>query len=620
MRKSSERRTSRRAMKQIANEESGALHGDKAVAAAGFPHQFVNFMMHVATTSGINIGIRVGNPPKLGGNFQSKSMAVKEKTGAAFLFKCLIPTDNDFLKSNSKEIQQKSLDTFGESQLQVSLNEILADKDSYRKIEEKNGKLYLYPANDQIDDKKFKNPDAVRETVFVIDLKTQTKPTMSPEELQKAVPGTKITNYDPPQWWDSAWGDFSEVQHNLMPVSYEKNGQQEQPFMVLGDPAITGDIDLFWLTAFQGAVKQETNNALSLPNAHEKYNLLSMDPVETDQFLVAFNSIVNQMNSQYYGAEAETMKFNFEDFQSLKIEGIATPCEVATIYMVNQFFGAAAGEKMAQMILHGPESNNPGTPSEIEELLHVLPDGNIILTRDEDELIELVMSENFLENYPVPIHPKWNMEKWAPVVEQKLHIEKAAQLQGKPIPQKLSVQTIQAYEDFKIQQLQDMNKQPVNLKTQENDGLVKSAVSRFTRSFSNSFIRRNKPSGTHKNRTQSSADIRRPSLKKRDSSPELPTQITRSGSMGDILTRMEGSGSSSPRRLSATIRGKRAELKRERSQSIDANHDTEYTHDSPDSIKQSPDNASEKTQSTLASSSDDVSQDDTDLQKTGPKL
>lgn len=452
-----------RSLRDLAKEKlnEGPLQGDMAVAYAENPHQMMRVMMHSAASTGSTIVIRNGNSPELEYSVndkppQMKDKSIKAKTGAVFLFKGYIPMDSSYLKSTSKDIQPKNMGK--SSQLKVSLNKVMRTEGEYQKMEIKDGKLYLYPNEERIDNKNFKeaNRDTVKNTVFIIDLDKGESPAITPEELEKTTPGNPVINYPEPPGWDKArWGDFSKIQHNLYPVAYSKeidkvlDGSQEpEPFKVLGDPPITGDLDLFWVVSSSQSVvnKAIAEQQGNFPLAHEKLNLDKF--ADKEKFLIEFENIVNATKKDFPGAADNDIEFDFEQLEKIKIEGIVTPSEAATIYFVNKFFNEAVAGKIAQMILHGPESNNPGDPSEMGELLHILPTGKVVLTSNEEQLVQVVMSKNYLENFPVPIHPKWDMSKWAPVVEKKIELRDCGAPGMKEIF-KVNPETIKSFEAYK---------------------------------------------------------------------------------------------------------------------------------------------------------------------------
>lgn len=376
-------------MSDVPTQRGVLLTGDAAVAYSNLPIDIVRAKADIANKTGTYTADRIGNKPLIG-NYSYKPMSVKTKTGAAFLFKSLIPLNPDYLKAKSVEVSQKNIDRYQTSQLKVSLNDILSDQNSYQ-IEHKDGKLYLRPIESKINNDDFKNPGNVSSTVFIIDLQSGEKPLLSREEKQQRLPGTQIPQFPKPAWWKDEYGDFKEAQHLLRPVEYQNNTMpQAQKFEVLGNPPMTGDIDSFWIVPAATSFINNDKSGL-FESAHEKLDFNDIDDVR--KFRKTFNNIVNAMNKEIHGKETQ-VEFTEEEIQALDIEGYATPFEAATIYMINKLYG----EK--QMMLHGPESHNPGTPSEIGEILHILPGGRIYLTRNEDELIKLALTENFLRNYP----------------------------------------------------------------------------------------------------------------------------------------------------------------------------------------------------------------------------
>jgi hypothetical protein len=263
------------------------------------------------------------------------------------------------------------------------------------------------------------------------------------EKLLSQLPKFKqqFEKIEQPSWWKAELGDFSRVKFQSMPVSSclqaELNlNQAPQPFLVLGGPnakaakgkeqrAITGDVDLFWV------VSQIQSLARQIPDSAQKFDLSSRD--QRREFAVVFTQVAELMQESVLGEKGPGIRLD-----ELKIEGYTNPSEAAMIYMVNKLFGAE-GVKIAQLILHGSEVYNPGKPSEIGPLLHILPTGERILTRNEDQLIALVLSHEYLANYPIDVHPKWNMEKWAPVIEAKIALN-----------QPINPETKLAYDEHKV--------------------------------------------------------------------------------------------------------------------------------------------------------------------------
>lgn len=430
---------------------SGQIKGDRAVIESGFPPLFMEVMTFISMTMGINVALRVGNPPRIGFGDDSKPMGVKQNTGAAFLFKGLIPLKKEFLKVKSAEVDIPIKDSdppmtypehYGSSQLRVSLNDVLSDANSYERMEEKDGKLYLYPKASLIDahPENFKDSNAVKNTVFVIDLLDQQHPAIDHEKLMSQLPKFKeqYASIVQPKWWKPEWGDFSQVKFQSLPVSSftqptvaQAQMPTPEPFMVLGGPnakaanrenqrAITGDVDIFLI------VSQVESLTRSIQNSDEPFNLSNLR--DRLRFATVFTEMVALMEEHVSGIKEGGV--NLED---LKIEGFTNPTEAALIYMVNKLFGAE-GVNIAQLILHGSEVYNPGTPSEIGPLLHILPTGERILTRNEDQLISLVRTGDYLSTYPIGVHPKWNMDKWGEVVKKKIEL-------GQPVNPK----TLDAY-------------------------------------------------------------------------------------------------------------------------------------------------------------------------------
>lgn len=489
-----------RSRKSSVDLSGGITRNDAAIIESGFPPLFTSVMSQLAMTTGTTVSMRVGNPPRIGFGDDGKPMAVKQKTGAAFLFKCLIPVDQHYLKLHSKDfplgsvlekhrpselladfkniittheqavqaelsadVDHSVIKEFGVSQLRVSLNEVLSDLQSYEPITPaniKDGKLTLYPKASVVaqNPDHFKGADTVANTAFVIDLTDQRAPEIGQEKLLEQLPAARsqMQRIQEPSWWPKELGDFAQVKSQSLPVSYAQRGQEAnpEPFLILGGPnalgakqnhqrPITGDVDLFWITPFVDSFVDDEKYQMiaghKVIGPRTTFNISDGSIEEARQFKEMFLQLVDTMHEKM---GMETPAFSAEEIIELDLAGLANmqgltnPSEAAMIHMVNKLFGAQ-DINISQLILHGSEVFNPGKPSDIGPLLHILPDGERVLTHDEDELIQLVSQENYLQTYPIDVHPKWNMDKWAPIIQQK-HL----------LQQEVSPKTQAAYKEY----------------------------------------------------------------------------------------------------------------------------------------------------------------------------
>ncbi len=74
---------------------------------------------------------------------------------------------------------------------------------------------------------------------------------------------------------------------------------------------------------------------------------------------------------------------------------------------------------LSNPIQHGAENRNPGKPSALDGVIIHFYDGKVIATESEEELVALLLVGNYLENYPIEIHPGWDLDLWGHVLHKK---------------------------------------------------------------------------------------------------------------------------------------------------------------------------------------------------------
>jgi hypothetical protein len=104
-----------------------------------------------------------------------------------------------------------------------------------------------------------------------------------------------------------------------------------------------------------------------------------------------------------------------------KNAGIIRAHEMLLAKVVND---DAAGEIKYFMDLfqHGPESNNYFSPSNLDAPMFHLYKGLPVLTQNEDQLLDFVLNSGLLEEVFIFVSPKWDMAKWAPVIEAQIKL------------------------------------------------------------------------------------------------------------------------------------------------------------------------------------------------------
>jgi len=137
--------------------------------------------------------------------------------------------------------------------------------------------------------------------------------------------------------------------------------------------------------------------------------------------------------------------------EALNSAGSITPFEFLQALMINHAYqqknSHLYGEKGAtnssfdaniiNLVQHGCENRSPYKPSPMNgKMLHFYR-GLKVLTRNEDELIKLYLSGDYLKNSRIDVHHGWDMKKWGPVIVKQ-------KILGQSIP----TETLRVYENY----------------------------------------------------------------------------------------------------------------------------------------------------------------------------
>lgn len=168
--------------------------------------------------------------------------------------------------------------------------------------------------------------------------------------------------------------------------------------------------------AKESKVVRENIESLSLRELEALEAFKTLDPVE--------RLLIKTKNSSKL----------YDNF-SLERAGCITPFEFLQARLINveyanpnSLYGAQTrpgtenpyfDPNIQNLIQHGAENRTPYAPVALEgKILHFYK-GLIVLTEGEDQLINFMMSGNYLKNNLIDIHYGWQMSKWAPVLEKQ---------------------------------------------------------------------------------------------------------------------------------------------------------------------------------------------------------
>ncbi len=399
--------------------------GMDAIIAAGFPHEFNANCMLASHDLGSSVALRAGQPPNTGKGYAVafKPMELKTKTCSTgdappFLAGFIAWDQHAFGRRGSKPIPK---DKFKPVSARVSLQELLSDVDKGLYTSSRKGNTLEFRA--------LSVAKASQAIVFRIDL-TQVagRCDATPAEL---TPWQDRVAPAVPDFWDSAWGKFDP--DSLYEVSQRQGNDGWKPVRIAAtqdDLPVTGDADQLWI-APSVALMQEFKDFIT--TYHNSYQGNADITNMTEDYLqlrdVLRQRIQDPATRQRLGLGQEATEQFVENIKARATEfaqtaGSITPFEFLMTVAVNDAFKEQV-TTIKELFQHGPENNNPGDPSPLDgDVLHFF-NGIAYLTESEDELIEFVLREGYLEQNFVAVHPGWNMTKWADVITVQLQLNQA---------------------------------------------------------------------------------------------------------------------------------------------------------------------------------------------------
>jgi len=179
---------------------------------------------------------------------------------------------------------------------------------------------------------------------------------------------------------------------------------------------ITGDADKLWVAPPVEIVRR----CKAMANVKYNAGLPSQLQALIENY-IELKSILSQTKIDRNSAKWEEEYKKIADYAATA--GIISPFELLSNKVINDEF-IKSMPYAAFLLQHGPETNNPGDPSDLDgEMLHV-HEGQEYLTETEEELVSFVLNKDieYLENQFVMVHPGWKMEHWAPVVEKQIQL------------------------------------------------------------------------------------------------------------------------------------------------------------------------------------------------------
>lgn len=406
---------------------------DSILKATGVPAVFVDLLKQATKDNNNAFAIRAGSP------FQRyfmpnapKPVTMKAKTGNWGAVKGVIPEDNALGKVENHDgiMVVKARDDKKDLPQVPGIVEPVTHKLSLREVIDgvarhefelksvKNGKL-IFTANDGPTNSNIE---------FSINLHEKAPRVERQIELQNMDQISKnIADVKQPKWWREELGDFKKLIDNYYPAQYRDANESRSEFRdinVFGVPKgdgpdkvvlpITGDQDLLWVT--RPTTKE---NMIEPPKV---YNTFKQDQVG-ELIAARFDMAVAEAGDDM---EKLTQLVDIDNASIARL-GCVTAYESKIIDQVNSKMRGEV-QHMLDLFQHGTENHNPGTPSPLDSpMIHVWK-GVLSITHNEKDLVDYVLQPGYLTANIVDIHPKWDMEKWSPVIEKQVKL-------GHPIPE-----------------------------------------------------------------------------------------------------------------------------------------------------------------------------------------
>lgn len=401
-------------------------HDLDAYMSADFPIAFTSSAVATTLYKNVTLAVRAGQPPNTNKGFavSPKPMAVKTKTCKdPPLVAGFIPLDQaTFGRPHSKSLDSlpKNDTSFGSAPLSLTLSEILIDAEAGKYQIQQEGRLLKFHAiqedktvYDDHDKEEGKGKVDKRAITFCINLDEGKSPEYTSETASEFKPWNQqaVTS----EYLDQ----FKEYEcEQLYPVTYQLPNEKEfKPLDVLtrnGSP-ITGDADMLWVGGDVAFLK-----SLQKFDMNKQFHTGKFQ--DQSDLLTSYIEIKTHLDGKAPSSEAIAKAYD-QVVKFSETAGIITPTELLIADCINDDVHSQVTKGYFDFLLqHGPETNNPGEPSDLNaNMLHFYK-GLSILTENEAELVALTLQEGYLNDYFIPIHPGWDMEKWAPVIAKQVEL------------------------------------------------------------------------------------------------------------------------------------------------------------------------------------------------------
>ena len=230
-------------------------------------------------------------------------------------------------------------------------------------------------------------------------------------------------------WDETRYGakiDALNKNYPLYATFSETPGIEPMPVMVYSDNTkkpYTSDWDMLWV----GLPEKALPTAL-IPLAQTPIN--TQVPGNMDILNNAITSLVDSLveNKKLDDALGEAILAN----RQTSDVGVITPWEYLSVLMGNIEY---QDQYINHLFQHGPENRTPYRPESLDGLVLHFINGQIILTENESEILQLIDNPNnngvnigphFLSEHFLEIHPKWTEssysgypDKWKALAEQQ---------------------------------------------------------------------------------------------------------------------------------------------------------------------------------------------------------
>ena len=409
----------------ISSQRKVRLYGRAATDYVGLPFELANqiaeYIHHTFNTA---IAIRCNSAFQfLAVPSAPKSIAIKAKTGTWGLTKGVIPADATLGKYNRHNVpvnqHYRKPDHVILIQHKIKLRDILSGltstppKYELSSSELESHVLLIKPLLDREE-----CAPASTDIIYCIKLDEKTPILINNPYVNDELILSK------PSWWNDTWGDYATLFHSYFPLYYQqgldKSTRKPVEIYAIKQASneiksllpITRDFDLLWVAQPHHQIEFITQFAV-------EHHIQLHDVIDTHRYkptkklLQNLNALVRQYDPNHI------WELTLSDLTNL---GTVTPFEILIIHMMNlqtEKFSKHTGN----LFQHGAENRNPDKLSDINgNILHFWK-GQIILTRDETDLVNFLLNEpNFLNENSIAIHPGWNKSLWVPVNEKQRNI------------------------------------------------------------------------------------------------------------------------------------------------------------------------------------------------------